>query len=119
MSIESNIRAALITDSAVSALVGGRVYPVVLGRDATFPAITYTRISGGFLASLSGTNREHPRIQIDCWAETYAEAKDLSAKVRAAMDGATAFKSIAVSDYDGFEDGAEVFCTSIDFSVWG
>jgi hypothetical protein len=117
--LETSIFSTLTGASAVSAIVGTRVYPLVLPQKAALPAISYLRVSGAQELSLSGhSGLESPRIQIDCWATTYAQAKALSAAVQAAMLASSAFKVGSVSDRDLFEDETNVFRVSIDFSVW-
>lgn len=117
--LEPSIFSALTADATVSGLVGTRVYPLVLPQKAGLPAVSYLRVSGRQEMSLSGlSGLEAPRIQIDCWATTYAGAKALAAAVRAAMLSATAFKVGSVSDRDLYEDDTNVFRVSIDFSVW-
>ena len=88
MSAEIAIYAVLAADSGVTDLVGTRIYPVRALRGASLPYITYQRIS---------TVRRHPldrptdladaRVQVDCWAGSYAEAKTLAAAVRSALAG--------------------------------
>jgi hypothetical protein len=95
--LETYLRAA----SAVAALVSGRIYPQVLPsrKDGPLlPALTYTRISGPADKTLAGANgRVVARVQLDCWAERYAEAKALAAAVKAAMD---ALEGTAIPDDD-------------------
>ena len=88
MTIEKDIHYRLSNDADVSPLVGSRVYPMKLPQGWTLPAITYQRISGERAHCLGGpSGRARPRFQIDCWAEDYDGAKDLSDKVRKCLDG--------------------------------
>jgi hypothetical protein len=114
MSIEEKIFYRLRTNDAVSALVGTRIYPIQLPPGRTLPAITYTRVStvrGHCLGGPSG--RLRPRIQIDCWADTYSGARTLADKVRlcldgflGAIDGESNIGGIKLDgEYDGFETG--------------
>lgn len=119
MSAESKLVALLSGDSAVSALVSARVYPLILPQAPTLPAITYSRIAPGAVYSLQGySNLENPLIQVDCWGSTYAGVKDLATKVKAAMDGASSFKSVVQAERDMYEDDVRLYRVSLDFSVW-
>jgi len=60
--------------SKIEHLVDGRCYPVKLPERAVFPALTYLQVG------------EEGRWQISCWAETYAEAKELARDVTDEMD---------------------------------
>lgn len=68
-----------LKDGAAGALVATRIYPRIRPQNSALPAITYT-VPGGArdatLKGLSGTRR--PRIQIDCWAATYAQSRALA-----------------------------------------
>jgi hypothetical protein len=71
------------------ALVSNRVYAQFLPQDSTFPAITYSTISGVRNYHHSGQSYAEHRIQIDCWAEGYLEAKNVAVQVRTALSGYT------------------------------
>lgn len=84
--IEAAIRAHLIADAGLSALIGARVYPVQLPQRPTLPAITYQDIS-----TLPTQHRDNPypkhrrsRYQFDCWAGDY----DTTLAVRVALEAA-------------------------------
>ena len=96
--------------NAVAALVGVRVYPVVLPQNVTYPAIRYARISTAReqyrLLSRTVANkasRQDGRFQIDCYAVTDADARALAAAVRSELDG-----------YSGTIAGLRIDRTSID-----
>jgi hypothetical protein len=67
--------------------VGDRVYPMRLPQGSILPAIVFQGISHTREDSHSGPSLPHPRIQLNCWAETYGGAKNLSRQVRVALDG--------------------------------
>ena len=114
--VESEILTALTSVSPT--IAGGRVYAMVLPDGTDYPAVTYQRISAETHNSLSGwSGRDHVRMQIDCWAQGYDEAKRLAAEVRLAMEGA-GFKGLMVNDSDDFEPDLELFRVSADYMVW-
>lgn len=111
----------LSTVAAITAITSARIYPVILppGTAAAFPAITYLRVSGDRIYSLSGySTLENPRMQVDCWSTSFETTKGLADEVRQAMDNATAFASILISDQDLYEDEMKLYRISMDFSVW-
>ncbi len=117
--LESKITTVLKGSTAVSALVGGRVFPLVLDQGCQFPAVSFLRVSGGKQFGLSGySGLEGSRIQVDCWATTYKQAKALAAAVSTAMRAATTFRVSAVNDRDLFEDAQNLYRVSIDFTCW-
>ena len=74
--IESTVYSTLSGASAVSSLVGSRIYPLVRPQGDALPAIVYQRISTVPVNSLDGdSGLDEVRIQIACVAPTYAQAK--------------------------------------------
>lgn len=70
------------------AIAGGRIHPLELPQGTALPAVTYQRISGPRVRTLSGPGgKARARIQLDGWANTYAEAKALATQLRQALDG--------------------------------
>lgn len=86
MTLEEALVSHLEVDAGVSALVGTRIYPLVVPQDADLPAIAYQRISGPREYALDGhTGAARARVQVTSVAESYSGAKALSVAVRAAM----------------------------------
>jgi hypothetical protein len=114
--IEETIYDTLIADTAVDAIVDGRVYAIVMPENSqSYPCITFQRISGTPDVALSGhTGLDQVRVQIDCWAKTFQAAKDLGVLVR------TAFTDIGIvkSDFDYYEADTKLFRVSQDFQFW-
>lgn len=117
--LEEKIFDQLSADTAIAAAVSTRIYPVIAPQNAAYPHVTYQRISGGQVNSLDGYGgTENPRIQIDCWAETYAAAKSLAKAVMDSMLEATAFTALMISDQDLSELDQPIYRVSMDFSCW-
>lgn len=88
MSAESSLRAALLAAPAVSALVGTRVYPMLLPQSPTLPAIVYQRISSVPDHLLGEQSWRAPcRVQLSLWASTYDAMRALTIAVEAALRG--------------------------------
>ena len=88
MKLEQGLRAALVADSDVNALVSGRVYLERMPQAGAYPCVVYNRIgtSTNSLVSEVETLAE-VRVQFDCWADSAVDAYDLAGKVRAATVG--------------------------------
>ena len=113
--IQQRVKAALDSASLDSAT---RNYPNVAPDSPTLPYIVYFRVSNSPENTLgSGIPIENSRIQIDCYAATYAGAQTLATQVVAAMDAAD-FTSIFLMDHDMYEDSVKRHRVSQDFSVW-
>lgn len=117
MSLETEIYSLLSGTTVITSLVNTRIYPVKAPQNAIYPHLIYTRISGGQANTLDGyADFENPRIQIDTYSTGYLECKNLSSSVHSVMNGATAFKSILVSDGDLYEDEVDAYRVTMDFS---
>ncbi len=122
--LETELYAAISTNSSVVAMVGGsgaksRIYPMVRPQGAGIPAVTYQLIDRPRIdtASLGGNNAKvKSRVQIDCWAESYASAKTLAVAVKNAVT--SALTALSIDERDLYEDDTGIYRVSSDFSVW-
>jgi len=72
---------------ALAAVQVSRFYPIQLPQRPTLPASTYQIVSNMPGYSQDGLSYEAPRVQIDCYAKTYAEAHTLADAFLAALAG--------------------------------
>jgi len=115
---------SILTSAATSA--GGRVYPVAVPQNPTYPLMLYRRASSGREHTLRGAvSMARPAMEVNCYAESYAAAKTLANEILAAIDGKTfaltgiSLKSILVVDEeDLYDPDIEKFVTRLAFSVW-
>ena len=69
--------------------------------------------------ALTGTpNLTNARFQIDLFGREKIALDTLAEGVKTAMLGATLFKSICLNQMDLYEDPAQFYRISLDFSVW-
>jgi hypothetical protein len=129
MTLEEGLFAQLTMDPDVSAIVGDRVYPLIMPQGSPLPAVTYQRISSArFYAHDGPSGLARPMIQLSCWAESYDEAKQVAALVRKALESASGtlggqdgvpVQGIRVEDeVDLYEDNPPVFRTDLDTVFW-
>lgn len=122
---EAAIYSRLTNNAPVSALVSTRVYPRKIPQSPTYPLISYA-VQGIEQPTAMGSDPEMvtKTVQVDCYAATYSGAKDLSDKVRQALQrwrgtaaGVTIQGSFLVSEFDFFEDEIEVYRVTMDFDI--
>lgn len=102
--IEEGIIQRLLATSGVTSLVGTRVFPGVRPQAAALPAIVFTLVSKVPVYDDDGeAGIETCRVQIDSWATTYTQAKQLSRTVRASL-----------SAYFGTSEGTESLYCQLD-----
>lgn len=111
MTIEEGLVAFVLAQSAITTLIGTRIMPAPLRQDCVLPAISYQLISVRDDVLHDGPQGlPDARIQIDCWADTYAGAKTLAAAVkttvhayRGTMGSVNVQRAKAENMVDGFE----------------
>lgn len=80
----SSLRAYLLTKTAITTIVGQRIYCDVLPQGATLPAITFYRISTVRDHTIGDCTRlAHARFQIDCWSNSRSTSDSISHAIRA------------------------------------
>ena len=107
-------------DAGLSALVGNKVFALVIPQGTKLPCITFQRIGGMPANTLSGhSGLEEIDLQIDVWALDYDEAKAIAKAVRAAMPpSGPRFSAHLIEDQDLYEDGTNYFRVNMEFKVW-
>lgn len=129
MLVEEALHDYLSTHPGLSALIAGRIYPLVLPQKPTLPAITYQRISGLRVRSHQGpSGLASPRFQFDAWADSYASARTVADELRRALDGfrgmmggAPGVRVDAVhldTDRDLYETETRRWRVQADYFVW-
>lgn len=102
----------------LSGVAGGRVYPLLIPEKSPLPAISYSRIGTTPSRNMSGaTTIDQVRIQVDTYADTYAQAKSVGASVRSLLENSSA-KAILQSELDFYESELRKFRVSQDYYVY-
>jgi hypothetical protein len=125
MSLESNLHTIITTAPSFTALAGTRLYPVLLPEEPTLPAATYQRISTTREYTTTGpVALNRVRIQLDCWADTYAQVKQLQAAILAILEDRSPYTSAGIDSItlitatDGYEQDARIYRVSMDFYIY-
>jgi hypothetical protein len=88
VAIESTLFDLLTDDSGVAALVGTRVYPLILPQNPTLPAIVYQELRSRSLVAADGdTGQRESRFQLSYWGASYAAAKSGKAALESLLSG--------------------------------
>jgi len=78
----------LSNDSDVNTAVSGSIFPITAPQTTALPFIVYRTISNDAIDDKDGVSGfEYRHVQLDIFAEDYADADDIAEKVRAALDG--------------------------------
>lgn len=104
--------------STLSALAGGRMYPLVAPDSPVTSYIVYQNIANSPENTLAdGVPINNTRMQIDCYDKTYAGVKALAAAVVTAMSGAS-FTNLLTMNQDLYEAEVKLYRVQMDFSIW-
>ena len=118
MPLEVSFHAALTAGSPWPTAAQDRVYHVIAPQGRALPRITFTRAANAPVVSLSGSSRlDQVRMQVDCWARTYQEARALAVQVRAVLEPQP-FKALMQNDFDDYEVETQTWRVSMDFRCW-
>lgn len=109
----------LLDDAVLAALVGEKVFALVIPQGTRLPCITFQRVSGNPQNCLHGhSGLEDIDLAIDVWARSYAEAKAVAKAVRAAMPPAgDPISARLISDHDQYESDTKYFRVSMDYAA--
>lgn len=116
----------LLNTSAITAIVGTKIFPIVSKETVQLPCITFEKISGSRVHRMEGASRlALPVYQIDAYASTYAQVDTLADKIRTALNGykgtvsSVNINGIILQDEEHiYEEEAEVFRVSFQFRIW-
>lgn len=102
------LRTKLLSYTAVSDLIGTRMYPDALLQGCEYPAVAYTKISTDREHTLSDvTTLSHSRIQFDCY-------DDKAGGRIGANEVAAAIQKSGICAYRGTTDGIAFQAIQID-----
>ncbi|AMK19333.1 tail completion protein gp17 [Sphingobium sp. MI1205] len=128
MDFHAGLRARLLADSGVAAIVGTRVSWLERPQGAALPAITLQVISDPRPQHLKGLDGARgTRVQLDCWAASFAQALALARAAIATLQPPTTIegKKFGNARIDGQRDlgetaagGAFVHRQSVDLFIW-
>jgi hypothetical protein len=117
--LETKIYSALSGNATVAAKVGVRIYPLTVPQNSPLPVITYQRVAGNHIHTLTGFAKlENAQINISAWGANYDTVKEIAEDVHVAMDGAAAFNAILKNDMDGYDVDTGLYFVSQEFSCW-
>lgn len=106
--VELAVKALLVSDLGVSALIADRIYPYVLPENVSFPAVTYQLVSSVPAETTDGPGLETARIQIDAWSPRRADAVALLIAIDAALSPRLSPGQVGFARLASLPDGSQV-----------
>lgn len=110
------VRDLLVATPAVSAIVGKKVYPVLVPEDAAPPYVSLARISTTPVNHLRGFGSlDQHTVDVGCYSTSYADLLVLRDAVRTCLQAAGSIMETELEDYDSM---VRVYHVSQHWQIW-
>ncbi|ARK56306.1 hypothetical protein BOC36_24875 [Burkholderia pseudomallei] len=106
--------------AVLNAVVPNAVFPNVAEQNIPMPYVVYRCMPSPVETTLDSQTPpiDNTVFELDCWARTYAEAVNLAATVRAALQAWNALGVQRTSAHDLYEEDVKAHRRVFEFSVW-
>lgn len=120
LDFEKLLRATLLSSTALTTIVGQKVFDTIMPQGTLLPAVTFQKLSGSPANCLYGpTGLENIEVQIDAWAMQKAQVKEMAKAIRAIMPATGAMWGARLTmDEDMFDEEAKVYRVCMSYDVW-
>lgn len=118
VSIHGEIRARLVGDSVVSALVDGRVYMTLLPAGAVMPAVTFMQVSRRAMGAHDATGASAKRYQFSCWSNDANQTVALAEAVERALRGWRGAMPVSEMDLLDPDTRPGRYYRVLDMNIW-
>lgn len=118
--IEQKVYDLLRNDTQITALVGTRIYPMILPLKVTYPCISFQTISDRGITTLNNDlpTLNYKRIQVNIWSKTYGNCKVLEERIKTVVYTQNSNGDIVMGKVESIRDTNDselhVFGTSLD-----
>lgn len=118
------ITSILTSNTALTALVGNKIYPIVIALDTALPAVVYAISSISPFYTKDGWAYDECTFQVTSYATEYADVQNVSTAVRSALElvsggyaGSTIGKIYMTGQEEYYQTDAEVYITRLTFTT--
>lgn len=120
MSVESRVYSVLSTSTALTTLVGSRIYPEHRQQADALPAVVFNRAGGLRVNSLAGYSKlENVNLEVTVYAASIDTRREVADVVTSALTAATVFQCLQTdSPSDFYDDEVQTYERAIMYSVW-
>jgi hypothetical protein len=117
------LRSVLLADSPITAITS-EITVQLAKESTTLPYVVLYGVSNDPQESKDVTKMDHVRVQVSCFAESYADAADLTERIRTVLESHSATTSGVLIDQIRFitsetmtEDETDTYHISSDYIV--
>ena len=129
MLIEQAIKTELESTTALTALIGERIYYVKAPQDVETPYIVFFKVTGPREHSHDGASGlAHPRFQFSVFSTTYYEAKQIAEQLQAALQAFSGTMGTGTGVHVGacfyedendlYEVESKLYHIAVDYTFW-
>lgn len=120
MAVESKIYQVLSASTALAALVGSRIYPILNVQSGELPSVVYSLIPGPRINHYRGrSNLENPHLQIDIYATGIDQLRLIGNAISTVIAVTNIFTGISNNTpVDEYDDDLQFYRRSLEFSIW-
>ena len=107
--------------AGLQALIGTRIYSILMPQDSTKPAITFLRVSDERVQTMTdagGNGVVRDRMRFNIYADTLGECETIAVQIRLALMAATTFEALHIFETDNFEPDTLLYSVVSDYSIW-
>jgi Protein of unknown function (DUF3168) len=106
--------------TALSALVGGRVFPDIAPFETLTPFAVYQQVGGQAINYLEGQSpaKKNARIQVTIWSDTRLEAMTKIRQVEDMLSATPIFAYVEGAAIAHYDNSTKLRGALQDFSVW-
>lgn len=117
--IEQDVRTALLAHAPLVSLVGQNVAAMLMPEGADAPYVVYQTVSGQRESTMVTPGaRINARVQMSCFAATYAQAKLIALAVQDAIEASALFAAVFAGYQDLYDPETKQRYVVIDYSLW-
>ena len=124
--IEVGLVSLLNASSAITNLVGSRIYPVSLPEDVTFPAIAFKLIGSQSWPTFDTVGFQRKRFEFSCYATTYLAAITIKAALISILDrhtgtlsdGSVVSSTTRITGTDLYIQDDMQYCSTVEFYLY-
>lgn len=122
--IEQGIYNLLAGNAGLTAIVGDRIYPVVVPEPTVYPCLSYTGITSSSAYTFDRRSHDTKRIQFDAWATSYSDAKSILHALKLALDtlsgtlsdGTRLLAAFSDQEIDHFESDGRIYRSLAEYT---
>ena len=116
---ERILSATLKSSIDLQSIVSDRIYCLYMPQNVQMPCVSYQRISGRPANTLLGASGlEVIKMQIDCWARSLTDAKNMAKAIIAVMPASGPWGAHLDQDQDIFDSETRYFRIILEYTIW-